>query len=331
MNITPHANNLPLATVVNPPTDSLRRDNVQREVISQTAAMNPSAAEKGVASEKERVKTPAQNIEEGVDFSAIQEQAELENSTINEREQRQGNEQESAQQNSQQEDLEPEAQSAETSDSTQASPSSEGSEDSTSPTPEERAIIRELEARDLEVRTHEQAHAAVGGRYTGAPSYSYETGPDGKRYAVEGEVSVDLSKPSSPEETIAKMRKVYDAALAPANPSTQDLRVAAEASRTIAPAQSELLQQQLSKESDENDLSKPLGGGGPQIESLNSDESIESGEFDNLIDSTIAAQEAISPSRDQEIDRRAVRIETFYLNINQAYERPSRSQFELTA
>ncbi|MEQ9335590.1 MAG: putative metalloprotease CJM1_0395 family protein, partial [Miltoncostaeaceae bacterium] len=30
-------------------------------------------------------------------------------------------------------------------------------------------------------------HAAAGGQYAGAPSFTYQTGPDGKRYAVGGE------------------------------------------------------------------------------------------------------------------------------------------------
>jgi len=320
MNITPHANPLPIATVVNPPTDSLRRDNVQREVISQAAALNPSLAEKGVAQEKERVRTPAQTTEEGFDFSAIQEQAELERSTINKREHEH--------QSSQHHD-EHASHDESTEDTTPSQNQQTSGENATSP--EEQRIIKELEARDLEVRAHEQAHALVGGRYTGSPSYSYETGPDGKRYAVEGEVSVDLSKPKSAEETIAKMRKVYKAALAPANPSAQDLRVAAEASRAIADAQTDLLKQRTAQEAEENDLSKPLTQGGPNVSSLSSNEGSVGASFDKFIDSTIAAQENISPSRDQAIDRRAIQIETLYLNINKAYDQTPRNQFELTA
>ena len=44
---------------------------------------------------------------------------------------------------------------------------------------------------DREERQHEQAHlSAAGGHARGGPSYQYETGPDGKRYAVGGEVSI---------------------------------------------------------------------------------------------------------------------------------------------
>ncbi len=61
------------------------------------------------------------------------------------------------------------------------------------PSPQERRLeqleIAQLSSRDQEVRAHEQTHAAVGGRYADAPSYTYERGPDGKRYAIAGEVS----------------------------------------------------------------------------------------------------------------------------------------------
>jgi len=63
----------------------------------------------------------------------------------------------------------------------------------------EQLEIQELAARDREVRAHEQAHAAVGGAYAGAPSYQYETGPDGVRYAIAGQVQIDTSKGSTPE------------------------------------------------------------------------------------------------------------------------------------
>ena len=51
-------------------------------------------------------------------------------------------------------------------------------------------------------------------------------------------MSVDLSAvDGNPQATIAKMQKVHAAALAPANPSIQDTRVAASAARTILQAQ----------------------------------------------------------------------------------------------
>ncbi len=100
--------------------------------------------------------------------------------------------------------------------------------------PEEQAELAELKRRDQEVRQHEAAHVAAGGAYVrGGASYSYQPGPDGKRYAVGGEVSIDASPVGdNPEATIAKMQRVRGAALAPANPSGQDLAGAARASQT---------------------------------------------------------------------------------------------------
>ncbi len=105
----------------------------------------------------------------------------------------------------------------------------------------EQQQIQELQQRDNEVRAHEQAHAAIGGTYAGSPQYEYETGPNGKKYAVGGEVSIDVSKAATPEETIRKMQTVQAAALAPAEPSAQDRKVAAQASRQIADARAEVI------------------------------------------------------------------------------------------
>ncbi|MGI2169870.1 putative metalloprotease CJM1_0395 family protein [Shewanella sp. MF05960] len=90
--------------------------------------------------------------------------------------------------------------------------------------------ISELSKRDIEVKTHEQAHAAVGGSFAQSPSYEYEKGPDGRRYAVDGEVSIDVAPISGdPQATLSKMQKVYAAAMAPVQPSMADIRVAAQA------------------------------------------------------------------------------------------------------
>ncbi|MDO9041020.1 MAG: putative metalloprotease CJM1_0395 family protein [Desulfocapsaceae bacterium] len=91
--------------------------------------------------------------------------------------------------------------------------------------------IQELKSRDTEVRAHEQAHLSAAGQYaTGSPSYSYQTGADGRQYAVGGSVPIDTGKESTPEATIIKMRTVKRAALAPANPSPADRQIASNAS-----------------------------------------------------------------------------------------------------
>jgi hypothetical protein len=76
------------------------------------------------------------------------------------------------------------------------------------------------------------AHIAAGGQYVrGGANFEYQTGPDGKRYAVGGEVSIDTSGVSGdPDATMRKMQVVRKAALAPAKTSAQDRSVAASAS-----------------------------------------------------------------------------------------------------
>jgi hypothetical protein len=116
---------------------------------------------------------------------------------------------------------------AEASNSTETDPSGEPLSS------EEQQQLRELESRDREVRTHEQAHLAAAGPYaTSGPTYSYQQGPDGKRYAIGGEVGIDTSPiDGDPAATARKARIVRAAALAPAEPSSQDRAVAAQATQ----------------------------------------------------------------------------------------------------
>jgi hypothetical protein len=104
--------------------------------------------------------------------------------------------------------------------------------------------IRELKTRDREVRRHEQAHLAAGGEYAqGGASFRFQRGPDGQLYAVGGEVQLDASKvPGDPQATLEKAETLIRAALAPAEPSPQDLRVAAQARAMAAEARAELQQ-----------------------------------------------------------------------------------------
>ena len=104
----------------------------------------------------------------------------------------------------------------------------------------ERKQLKELKSRDTEVHNHENAHQSAGGQFAGSPSYSYQTGPDGRRYAIGGEVSIDVSPEDEPAATIAKMEQIRRAATAPAEPSPQDYKVAAAAQRMMAEAQRDL-------------------------------------------------------------------------------------------
>jgi hypothetical protein len=117
---------------------------------------------------------------------------------------------------------------------------SQSSEDSELDNQEQRQL-RELKRRDQQGRAQEQAHIAAGGRYiTSRAQFQYQTGPDGKRYAVGGDVRIDTSPvPGDPQATIRKAQAVAQAALAPADPSIQDRNVAASARQTIAKARVE--------------------------------------------------------------------------------------------
>lgn len=101
---------------------------------------------------------------------------------------------------------------------------------------------KELKARDREVRAHEAAHLAVAGSLAiGGATYTYQRGPDGVQYAVGGQVNIDSSSvPGDPEATLQKAQRVRAAALAPAEPSSQDLRVAAKAAQMAVQARAEL-------------------------------------------------------------------------------------------
>ncbi|WP_246009163.1 putative metalloprotease CJM1_0395 family protein [Vreelandella nanhaiensis] len=117
--------------------------------------------------------------------------------------------------------------------------------DGTPLAPEEIQLLEQLKQTDRDVRQHEMAHQIAGGAYTGGASYEYEMGPDGKRYAVAGEVPIDYGPvPGDPQATIEKMQTVIAAAMAPADPSPKDLQVAAQARQYLLEAKFEAAQQQ---------------------------------------------------------------------------------------
>ena len=108
-------------------------------------------------------------------------------------------------------------------------------------TPQQQQEITKLKATDDNVRKHEQAHLAVAGNLAvSGASYTYQRGPDGKSYAVGGEVNIDVSPGNTPEETLKKAEQIQRAALAPADPSGQDRSVAAQAASMEADARAKL-------------------------------------------------------------------------------------------
>ncbi|WP_430457537.1 putative metalloprotease CJM1_0395 family protein [Rheinheimera sp.] len=211
-NVTPY--------VGNPAVDLARRENLKRDIIEPVAQMERSAAEKGVISE-DKSRNTAQN-----------------NPTYSDEIKNRGTELKQAVEGRSQE-RDPESRSG------QDSSGQSGRDDSQQEATEQRKLA-ELKKRDAEVRAHEQAHASVGGDLAAAPSYEFELGPDGKQYAVGGEVNIDLAMvPGDPQATIVKMQKVRAAALAPADPSSADRSVASEATKRILQAQTELAQQKV--------------------------------------------------------------------------------------
>jgi len=108
----------------------------------------------------------------------------------------------------------------------------------------EKAQVAKLQTIDQKVKEHEAAHIGAGGSVikSGA-NFSYTKGPDNQLYATGGEVSIDTSSEATPEETIAKMQLIRAAALAPADPSGTDYKVASTASLLEMKARLELSQE----------------------------------------------------------------------------------------
>ncbi|NOX76446.1 MAG: hypothetical protein GXP17_07515 [Gammaproteobacteria bacterium] len=115
--------------------------------------------------------------------------------------------------------------------------------------------LDELKTRDREVKAHEAAHkAAAGALAQGSASFSYQQGADGRRYAVGGEVSIDVSAvEGDPQATLQKADTVRVAALAPAQPSEQDRTIAAEAGQMAVQAQVDLLSEAKNSREENND------------------------------------------------------------------------------
>ncbi len=122
-------------------------------------------------------------------------------------------------------------------------------------TPDEKAVLAQLQQTDTEVRTHEAAHMAAGAGLTKGVSYTFEKGPDNQMYAVAGEVGIDTSPSNTPSETIAKAQQIRRAALAPSNPSSADLQVAASASQMEQAAKAELAAQNKQEQEQKTDNS----------------------------------------------------------------------------
>jgi len=254
-------------------TESARRDNQLREVIPPPAATKPSNAENKTLNDGDKTKQP------GSEAGTYDAKGRLaEDKVIEER--KQGGEQEEPEQSEQEQQETKQEQQKEQKVAQQEQQDAEQ--------------IKELKARDTEVRIHEQAHASVGGQYAGSPSYEYQRGPDGTNYAVGGEVQIDVAViEGDPKATIEKMQTVRAAALAPQEPSSADRSIAADATQKLMAAQAELASQSADGDVDS----------GKSTFKINS----EYGE-----DSATQTSETKTAKRDVEVDERAARIANFY-------------------
>jgi hypothetical protein len=161
-------------------------------------------------------------------------------------------------------------------------------------------VIAELKSIDREVRAHESAHlAAAGGLARGGASFGYTQGPDGQRYAVSGEVSIDTSPGRNAEATILKAQRIQAAALAPSQPSGADRAVASAAAQMAASARAELLAERTNPdetEGIESERAETISANNDQSETGTVTESRDTQPIENLgqlIRQTISAEDAL--------------------------------------
>lgn len=126
----------------------------------------------------------------------------------------------------------------------------------------EQKLVRKLQLTDLHVKLHEQQHLASAGSYArGGASFQFVIGPDGKSYAVGGEVALDTSSiPDNPQATITKAQVLRRAALAPSDPSGADRAIAAAATQMENKARTELMNQET-PENETDSLKNPIHTG----------------------------------------------------------------------
>lgn len=147
-------------------------------------------------------------------------------------------------------------------------------------TEQQQKRIDELKRIDAEVRAHESAHAAAAGGLARGTSFRTTTGPDGKSYAIGGEVKIDISPVAgNPKATLAKMQTVRRAALAPTDPSGQDRAVAAQATAIEAQAQSEIKNTQTTSKSAVNTRTSPSNAQNSPLSAYHATKSLESSTY----------------------------------------------------
>ena len=280
--VTPFPNiNINTANVY---TETARRDNQLREVIPPPAATKPTNAENKALGDNEKTKQPGTT-----DTGTYDAKGKLVDEKVIQERQQGDAEQNPEQNEQQQQDKEKEAKQKE-----QVAQQEQ----------QDAEQIKELKARDTEVRIHEQAHSSVGGQHAGSPSYEYQRGPDGTNYAVGGEVQIDVAEiAGDPRATIEKMQTVRAAALAPAEPSGADRSIAADATQKLAAAQAEL------SNIDSDDESSTQSASFKVDNELTKDEKV----------AATAESETATAKRDIEVEQRAGRIAQFYQAATSPY------------
>lgn len=123
---------------------------------------------------------------------------------------------------------------------------------------EKLSTIQERREIDKAVTKHEEDHHRVaGGLARSNCVYETETGEDGQQYRRAGHVMIDMTEEKDPKKTVAKMKQVRDAALAPegnvlAPLSEQDKKVANKATEKEKQAEDRLAGKPV-KPSDDGD------------------------------------------------------------------------------
>ena len=111
---------------------------------------------------------------------------------------------------------------------------------------DDEALLEKLQARDAKVRNHEAAHVmAAGGQAVGMPTYTYQTGPDGKRYAIGGSVNISMTTTGDAEQNARQANKAYRAAMATGEPSPRDMQAASRARANVMEAGRDMRQKAL--------------------------------------------------------------------------------------
>lgn len=123
-----------------------------------------------------------------------------------------------------------------------ALPGNQAAASGAKPDADDQALLQRLQDRDAKVRAHELAHVmAAGGQAQGLPQYTYQTGPDGRSYAVGGAVNISISSSGDAEGDARQAETARRAALATGETSTRDALTANQAGDMAARARQRAL------------------------------------------------------------------------------------------